>query len=69
MDNFNDGSSRKSEKELQTRYGPLKGHEWLELDNWAFQELPKAAYKLLQKIYRHHKVPIAKWHRQSPRRS
>lgn len=44
------------------QYGPLTGEQWLELDHWAFQELPRHAYDLFKKVVDSHDVPIDRWH-------
>lgn len=44
--------------------GPLTAKEWLELDHWSFQELPRHAYALFTKLLDAHKVPIERWHSQ-----
>ena len=44
------------------QYGPLTGEQWLELDHWAFQELPRHAYDLFRKVVESHDVPIDRWH-------
>lgn len=51
-----------SDEEKKQQYGPLTGEEWLELDQWAFQELPRHAYDLFKKIADSHKVPVDRWH-------
>jgi hypothetical protein len=50
-----------SADEAKKMFGPLNGMEWLELDLWAFQELPPAAYNSLRKLYEFHNVPIIDW--------
>ncbi len=47
--------------DMKKKYGPLRGSEWLELDQWAFQELPRKAYALFQQIADYHKVPVKDW--------
>ncbi len=46
----------------QQQYGPLTGEQWLELDHWAFQELPRHAYDLFRKLVESHGVPVDDWH-------
>ena len=43
-------------------FGPLTAKEWLELDHWSFQELPRDAYALFAKLVDAHAVPIERWH-------
>jgi hypothetical protein len=47
--------------EMARNYGPLSGREWLELDHWAFQELPRREYAALCRVAAHHGVPISRW--------
>ena len=42
--------------------GPLTAGEWLELDHWSFQELPRHAYALFRKLLDAHEVPVDDWH-------
>lgn len=51
-----------SDDNKKQQYGPLTGEQWLELDHWAFQELPRHAYDLFKKVVESHNVPIDRWH-------
>lgn len=48
------------------RFGPLTGREWLELDHWAFQELPRREYAAFRRLASHHRVPIDGWLERHP---
>lgn len=51
-----------SDDDKKQKFGPLTGEEWLELDTWAFQELPRHAYDMFRKVVESHNVPIDHWH-------
>lgn len=55
-------SQAKATSEINRKFGPLRGTEWLELDHWAFQELPREEYSLFLQILKYHKVPLDTWH-------
>ena len=59
IDRDTDVSSDDNKKQ---QYGPLTGEQWLELDHWAFQELPRHAYELFRTVVKSHNVPIDRWH-------
>ena len=48
-------------KDAAAQFGPLRGTDWLELDHWAFQELPRGSYALFERIVRYHGVPVSSW--------
>ncbi|MGE0746187.1 MAG: hypothetical protein AB7K86_13105 [Rhodospirillales bacterium] len=50
------------------QFGPLTGREWLELDHWAFQELPRREYAAFRRLASHHRVPIEGWLERHPGR-
>lgn len=51
----------KATSDVNAKYGPLRGTEWLELDHCAFQEFPRKAYALFHEITKYHKVPLSDW--------
>lgn len=49
------------EADMARHYGPLTGREWLELDHWAFQEMPRRDYAAFCRLAAHHGVPLHAW--------
>ena len=55
------GCAASEGNELDRLYGPLSGREWLDLEMWAFQELPRRSYAAFARLRDHHGVPIEAW--------
>ena len=54
-------TERESDDGKKESYGPLTTVEWLDLDHWAFQELPRETYSLFERLLAYHQVPIREW--------